>query len=136
MELKLVGLVCFISNLLTKKDILHRMAPQKTAAAGAAAKKDEAMSVKGDLKRRLRREIEAASAAARFSPGSEGTQSAFEDFDAAELYCPHCRQAVPVIKRLFLILPDGDKYEYRCRFCGTTVGTKVERSGRPTMLIK
>jgi hypothetical protein len=100
------------------------------------AKKDCAMSIKGDLKSRLRHQVQAASAAARSNPGSKDTQSAFEAFDAAELYCPQCRQAVPVIKRLFLILPDGDRYEYRCRFCGTTVGTKVERSGRPPLLIK
>jgi hypothetical protein len=94
------------------------------------------MTIKGDVKSRLRLESRTASPAARFSPKPKDTQSFFEDFDAAELYCPRCGQAVPVVKRLFLILPEGDRYEYRCRFCGTTVGTKVERSGRPSILIK
>lgn len=94
------------------------------------------MTIKGDVKSRLRLEPRTASAAARFSPKPKDTQGFFEDFDAAELYCPRCGQAVPVVKRLFLILPEGDRYEYRCRFCGTTVGTKVERSGRPSILIK
>jgi hypothetical protein len=38
--------------------------------------------------------------------------------------------AVPVIKTLLLILPDGDKYEYRCRFCGSVVGDKMDRHGQ------
>ena len=94
------------------------------------------MSNQGDFKRRLRLGFPAAAAAARLSPKPKETQSSFEDFDAAELYCPKCGQAVPVIKRLFLILPEEDRYEYRCRFCGTTVGTKIERSGRSGVPIK
>lgn len=94
------------------------------------------MSNKGDFKSRLRPGFQTAAAAARLSPKPKDTQSSFEDFDASELYCPKCGQAVPVIKRLFLILPEGDRYEYRCRFCGTTVGTKIERSGRPNVPIK
>jgi len=112
------------------------MALLKTAAASVVARKDCAMSIKGGLKNRLRHEIKAASTAGRFSPGPKDAQSVFESFDAAELYCPQCGRAVPVIKRLLLILPDGDRFEYRCRFCGTTVGTKVERAGRPSVLIK
>ena len=53
----------------------------------------------------------------------------FREFDATELYCPKCAQAVPVRKRLLLVLPDGDKYEYLCAFCATSVGTKVVRGG-------
>jgi DNA-directed RNA polymerase subunit RPC12/RpoP len=94
------------------------------------------MRPKGDFKSRLMPGFKTPSAAARFSPKPKDTQGFFEDFDAAELYCPQCGQAVPVIKRLFLILPEGDRYEYRCRFCGTTVGTKIERSGRPNILVK
>jgi len=48
----------------------------------------------------------------------------FDEFDATELYCPGCRRAVPVRKHLLLILPDGEKYEYRCMFCAESVGTK------------
>ncbi|MGD8230067.1 MAG: hypothetical protein PVI20_19985, partial [Desulfobacteraceae bacterium] len=45
----------------------------------------------------------------------------FDEFEATELYCPKCGRAVPVRKSLLLILPEGDKYEYRCQHCGTTV---------------
>ena len=54
----------------------------------------------------------------------------FEQFEATELYCPECGQAVPVRKSLLLVLPDGDKYEYRCQHCGTTVGDKMDRHGQ------
>jgi uncharacterized protein YbaR (Trm112 family) len=62
--------------------------------------------------------------------GSGGQQADFDQLEATELYCPKCRRAVPVIKSLLLILPDGDKYEYRCRFCGEKVGDKTDRSGQ------
>jgi len=48
-------------------------------------------------------------------------KAAFERLEATLLACPKCRQAVPVRKRLLLILPEGDKYEYVCPHCGTTV---------------
>ena len=57
-------------------------------------------------------------------------QASFDEFEATELYCPNCKRAVPVIKYLLLILPEGDKYEYRCRFCGTPVGDKIDRHGQ------
>jgi uncharacterized protein YbaR (Trm112 family) len=57
-------------------------------------------------------------------------QEDFEEFEAMELYCPKCGRAVPVRKFLLLILPDGDRYEYRCQFCGTKVGNKIDRSGQ------
>lgn len=53
----------------------------------------------------------------------------FDEFEAMELYCPKCGRPVPVRKSLLLILPEGDKYEYRCEHCGTTVGDKIDRSG-------
>ena len=59
----------------------------------------------------------------------------FKAFDATELYCPKCGNAMPVRKRLLLVLPEGDKYEYLCAGCATTVGTKVERGGEQTRLI-
>jgi hypothetical protein len=52
----------------------------------------------------------------------------FEDFEAMELYCPRCKRAVPVRKFLLLVLPEGDKYEYRCQYCGQSVGDKIDRS--------
>jgi uncharacterized Zn finger protein len=49
----------------------------------------------------------------------------YDDFDATELYCPKCKRAVPVRKRLLLILPEGDKYDYYCPYCGTSIGEKL-----------
>ncbi|MCX5851981.1 MAG: cytoplasmic protein [Deltaproteobacteria bacterium] len=54
-------------------------------------------------------------------------QPAYEEFDATELYCPHCRRATPVRKRLLLVLTEGDKYDYTCALCGTSVGDKLDR---------
>ena len=54
-------------------------------------------------------------------------EASFQELEATELYCPKCRKAVPVRKRLLLILPEGDKYEYLCRFCNSTVGDKIDR---------
>jgi hypothetical protein len=51
----------------------------------------------------------------------------FKELDATALYCPKCKAAVPVQKRLLLVLPEGDKYEYRCAFCAESVGTKMDR---------
>ena len=59
----------------------------------------------------------------------------FKDFDATELYCPKCQQAVRVRKRLLLVLPEGDKYEYLCAYCAETVGTKIERNQKPMTII-
>jgi hypothetical protein len=60
---------------------------------------------------------------------------AFKEFDATELFCPRCRRAVPVRKRLLLVLPEGDKYEYLCAVCSSTVGTKISRDQQPMKLI-
>ncbi len=49
----------------------------------------------------------------------------YKDFDATELFCPKCKRAVPVRKRRLLILSNGDKYDYSCVFCGTSVGDKT-----------
>ena len=57
-------------------------------------------------------------------------ESDFEELEATELYCPKCGRAVPVRRFLLLILPDGDRYEYRCQFCGTKVGRKTAHSGQ------
>lgn len=53
--------------------------------------------------------------------------SQYKDFSATELYCPRCRKAVPVRSRLLLVLPQGDQYEYRCAFCGESLGTKIDK---------
>jgi hypothetical protein len=60
---------------------------------------------------------------------------AFEEFNATELYCARCKQSVPVRKRLLLILPEGDKYEYLCAYCAATVGTKIDHEQEPPAII-
>ena len=60
----------------------------------------------------------------------------FDQFEATELYCNNCRRAVPVRKFLLLVLPEGDKYEYRCQYCGNTVGDKLDRSEQPFGILK
>ena len=59
----------------------------------------------------------------------------FKDLDASELYCARCKMAVPVRKRLLLVLPEGDKYEYFCPYCAETVGSKIDRHQKQTSLI-
>ena len=63
------------------------------------------------------------------------TQSSFQELEAAELFCPKCRQSVPVRKKLLLALPDGDKYDYLCIYCGSSVGTKTVTSQEPARFI-
>ena len=63
-------------------------------------------------------------------------QADFDEFEATELYCLKCRRAVPVRKFLLLVLPEGDKYEYRCAHCGSVVGDKLDRSGQYQGLIR
>ncbi len=65
-------------------------------------------------------------------PGRESGagQADFDQLEASELYCSECRCAMPVRKHLLLVLPDGDRYEYRCQGCGAKVGDKIDRSGQ------
>jgi hypothetical protein len=51
----------------------------------------------------------------------------FEEMEASLLYCPKCRRATPVRKRLLIVLPEGDKFDYLCTQCGTVSGDKIER---------
>jgi len=55
----------------------------------------------------------------------------FEQLEATELFCPRCRQAQPVRQHLLLVLPTGNRFEFRCAVCGTSVGSKSDddRSG-------
>lgn len=52
--------------------------------------------------------------------------NSYDQFDATELYCPDCRRSTPVRKRLLLVLADGDKYDYVCSICGTSLGDKID----------
>jgi len=42
------------------------------------------------------------------------------------LFCPQCREAVAVRKRLLIVLPQGDKFDYVCMRCGSVCGDKIE----------
>ena len=61
----------------------------------------------------------------------------FEQLEASLLFCPRCREAQPVRKRLLLILPEGNKFEYVCQRCASVCGDKLEPDrpprGRPYM---
>lgn len=63
-------------------------------------------------------------------------QRQFEDLEATALYCPRCRAAMPVRKRLLLVLPEGEKYEYLCARCGQAVGDKIEKGAPPPTLLR
>jgi transposase-like protein len=62
-------------------------------------------------------------------------KSSFEEFEATSLYCPRCKAAVPVRKKLLLVLPEGDEYEYLCVHCSSSVGIKTDKSAPPIQLI-
>jgi uncharacterized protein YbaR (Trm112 family) len=70
-----------------------------------------------------------------YDPEESKGNGMFKDFNATELYCPRCKQAVPVRERLLLVLPDGDKYEYLCAFCSESVGAKIDRQKNPLSVI-
>jgi len=55
----------------------------------------------------------------------------FRDLEATLLLCPRCNVAVPVRKRLLLVLPEGDKFEYVCSRCAASCGSKIERPPPP-----
>jgi hypothetical protein len=59
----------------------------------------------------------------------------FTGFRATELYCGNCKRAVPVVERLLLVLPEGDKYEYLCSQCGASVGDKIVKGESDPILI-
>jgi hypothetical protein len=59
----------------------------------------------------------------------------YKDFDATELFCPRCKKAVAVRKKLLLILQEGEKFDYRCVYCGTSVGDKLVKEKGSSSLI-
>jgi len=59
----------------------------------------------------------------------------YKDFDTTELFCPQCKRAVAVKKRLLLILKEGEKYDYSCVYCGTSVGDKLVKDNENSPLI-
>jgi hypothetical protein len=56
-------------------------------------------------------------------------RDAYSEFEASSLYCPRCRRAGPVRKKLLLVLPTGNRYDYVCEQCGTPVGAKDDHDG-------
>ena len=61
-------------------------------------------------------------------PPHSGKPGGGAGIEAASLFCPKCKQAQPVRKKLLLVLPGGDKYAYFCAVCGQQVGSKMEES--------
>ena len=58
-------------------------------------------------------------------------QRQFSDFKASRIWCPKCKQAMPVRQRLLLVLPDGELYQYLCAKCGADLGAKREKQNGP-----
>lgn len=65
----------------------------------------------------------------------EDPRRQFDQFEASSLFCPKCKRAVPVRKRLLLVLPEGERYEYLCSVCSSSIGRKMEESKRKIQLI-
>jgi transposase-like protein len=58
-------------------------------------------------------------------------EPSYKEFEATSLYCPRCKAAVPVRKKLLLVLPEGDEYEYLCAYCSSSVGMKIDKDSSP-----
>lgn len=58
-------------------------------------------------------------------------KASFQSLEASLLYCATCREAMPVRKQLFMILPEGNKFEYLCNVCSTKCGDKIEADDDP-----
>jgi hypothetical protein len=56
-------------------------------------------------------------------------EQSFDQFNATLLYCDKCGRAMPVRQRLLLVLPDGELYDYTCRGCNSSIGSKTEKAG-------
>jgi uncharacterized protein YbaR (Trm112 family) len=64
------------------------------------------------------------------------TRSDFEDLQASQLYCPNCKRAMPVRKRLLLVLLDRETFDYVSTRCGSPIGKKEEPLRKPVPRIK
>jgi hypothetical protein len=53
----------------------------------------------------------------------------FKDLRASSLYCPRCKQAMPVRERLLLVLPDREIYDYLCTGCADSLGEREVKAG-------
>ena len=45
------------------------------------------------------------------------------------MYCPKCKATQPVYEKLLLVLPDREVYDYLCRRCATSVGSREVTAG-------
>lgn len=69
-------------------------------------------------------------------PPQAGPTDQFRSLNATLLFCPNCKEATPARERLLLVLPSGNKYEYRCAYCGTSTGEKIDQDHQaPTLII-
>ena len=72
----------------------------------------------------------------RPDPSQADPAAQFRSLNATLLFCPTCREATPARERLLLVLPSGNKYEYRCSYCGTSTGEKLDQAQQaPTLII-
>jgi hypothetical protein len=62
----------------------------------------------------------------------------FKSLRASSLYCPKCQTAQPVYEKLLLILPDKEIYDYLCKRCATSVGSrevKAAEAPKPPLIL-
>ena len=76
-----------------------------------------------DLKRQLAAQLMQQRAHAQNQQGN--SNEAYRDFSASELYCPKCKQAMPVREKMLLVLASGELFDYVCEKCGTSLGTRT-----------
>ncbi|HIE65607.1 MAG: cytoplasmic protein [Nitrospira sp.] len=55
-------------------------------------------------------------------------EKSYDQLSASLLYCNKCGRAMPVREKLLLILPDGELFDYLCQGCGSSVGSKTEKT--------
>ena len=48
------------------------------------------------------------------------------------MYCPKCQATQPVYEKLLLVLPDREVYDYLCRRCATSIGSREVTAGTNT----
>ncbi len=60
--------------------------------------------------------------------------SQFKSLRASSLYCPKCKNAMPVRERLLLILPDKEVYDYLCTGCAESVGRREVTNAEKLMV--
>ena len=51
-------------------------------------------------------------------------RSQFKNLRASSLYCPKCKNAMPVRERLLLVVLDREIYNYSCEACGESLGRR------------